>query len=210
MKTIVLAAVAALGLATSAVAGGTVEPQPRPVIVEAPAPDSVASVSITGAMPFDHSTNVQDNWALRGDVRVLEYALGEGTSTVTLFGEYGALGGDEFYTAGGEYAWAYTADRTTFTLAGEAAWFGLDGFDGVWLATPSVNVSYAVTDNFSAFAEAGYTWNMSQDWTAQGGYAEVGGEYGFTDNLFLRGSVVQPFDTVDDDPYAQIELRLEF
>ena len=66
MKTIVLAAAAALGLATSAVAGGSVEPQPRPVIVDALAPATPAfAVIATGAMPFDHSADLSDNWSLR-------------------------------------------------------------------------------------------------------------------------------------------------
>jgi len=212
MKTIVLAAAAALGLATSAVAGGSVEPQPRPVIVDALAPATPAfAVIATGAMPFDHSADLSDNWSLRGEATVLEYDLGEGVSTLTVFGEIGVAGAQDFGAIGAEYAWAYTVDRTTITLAGEAEYFMLNDFnDGNWLMTPSANVAYAVTDEFSVFAEAGYTWNATQDWTATGGYAEVGGEYGFTDNLFLRGSVVQPFDTPADDPYAQIELRLEF
>ncbi len=199
MKTTLMAAFAALALSSAAMA------------------DSFDVNSLTTKVTVDNlefsvSTNVGsdldgfgDTWAIGAGLTVLEYDLGSGTSDLFVFGRYNDS--DANTQLGAEYTWTVVNNDTTVALAGEALYdFNHDAV----LLKPSVNLEYAVSRSVDVFGEVGYTWDASNDFARDGGYLEVGADFALSEAVSLRPSIVQPFDSADDDVSAALELGLKF
>lgn len=80
--------------------------------------------------------------------------------------------------------------------------------DGNLFADPSVGVYHQVTDKVAVFGEVGYTWDISEDWARQGGYAEVGMPVVVAQNVVLTPSVVYTFDAPATEDAANLNLDL--
>lgn len=211
MKTLIIAAVAALGIASTAIAGGSVRPEPRPAVIVEPADNGVELSFELTVSDLRSDTDFGDVWSFRAGATVLTYELGPGISTLELFGELGEVRGDEYAVLGAEYAWAVAANRTTVQLAGEVAYVMIDDFDnGFFAVTPSALVSHDLGRGVDLYGEVGYSWDATNDWTRVGGYAEIGLDVEVNEAFSVRGAVIQPFDTADDDAYAEIGLQLNF
>lgn len=210
MKTTLFAAFAAIAFATSAVAGGVVETAPAPVVVDQ-TPNTVGISFELTARDLNNGNDFGDVWSLRAGYEVLTYNLGAGVSTLEIYGELGEVRGNEYGTLGAEYSWAVEVDRTTFQLAGDVAYVMFNDFgDGDFIVTPSAMVSFDLGRNVDLYSEVGYSWDATNDWNRLGGYAEMGHDVGVTDNFAVRASVVQPFDTLNDDVYGELGVRFEF
>lgn len=173
----------------------------------------------TKNLEFSASTTVDneakgfgDNYALGAGAYLVSYELAGGTSEVFIFGQFGEVNNDEFGVLGAEYIWTTaTTGSTTLELTGQTTYVMFDNYDnGDVYVTPSANLSVDVVPGLTAFGEVGYTWNASEDLTRSGGYGEVGLNYTLSDTLTIRPSIVQPFDTANEDAFAAVELGLNF
>jgi hypothetical protein len=82
--------------------------------------------------------------------------------------------------------------------------------DGALVFAPYAGLAHDVSPKMSVFAEAGYDWEVTNDWTQKGGYVEVGGSYMLTDTTYVQPSVVRTFDTGADDTQAKLEVGFVF
>lgn len=71
--------------------------------------------------------------------------------------------------------------------------------NGDFILDPRVGVSYLLTDRASVFGEVGYAWNMSNSFSREGGYVEVGTPFSVTDSVTLTPSVVREFGNGNRD-----------
>jgi len=206
MKTLVISAAMALGLSSVASAGDFDT-------------NRLTTTVTDGTLEFTATTNVGsdfngigDVWTLGAGAYVLEYELGAGTSEVFVFGEYTEVNDQGVGTLGAEYIYTETREGATLELAGQVAYTAdtSDFGNGDVFVTPRVGLEFMVTDQLDMFGEVGYSWNASEDFTATGGYGELGVDVSLNDNLAIRPSVVKPFDTANDDAYANIELEFQF
>lgn len=76
--------------------------------------------------------------------------------------------------------------------------------------TPTVGASYNLTGAISAFGEVDYRWNLSGGTVGERGTVEVGLAGVVTEGLIVKGSVVQPFNTANDDAQVKLETVLAF
>jgi len=206
MKTLILAAIAAMGVATVASAND----------FDA---NMLTTTVETGALEFSASTTVDsdlngfgDDFVLGVKGTVLSYELGTGTSDFNIYGQYGQVASEDFGVLGAEYVWTTAiADNATLELTGDVAYVMFDGLDnGDLVLTPSAELTVGLTRQIAVFGGAGYGWEATDDFARLGGYSEVGLDLGFTDTVSLRPSVVQPFDTGNDDLVGALELNLKF
>lgn len=116
---------------------------------------------------------------------------------VTLTGEYQMSRTFAFGNVYGAAAVSYTANED-------------DLGDGTWLASPYAGVTYGLTDNIATFAEVGYSWDMSNDWTNSGGYGEIGVDFAVNENITLTPSVVTTFDTANDSTNLNLTMAFSF
>lgn len=206
MKTLVIAAAMALGI-TSAASADDFD-------------TNLLTTTVTdGKLEFTATTNVGsdfdgvgDVWTLGAGAYVLEYDLGRGESEVFVFGEYTELNDQGVGTVGAEYIYTEVNNGATLEVAGQVAYVAdtSDFGNGDVFVTPRVGLEFMASEQFALFGEVGYTWNASEDFAQAGGYGELGVDFGLTESLSLRPSVVKPFDTANDDAYAAIELEFQF
>lgn len=81
---------------------------------------------------------------------------------------------------------------------------------GDWMFTPYVGGAYMFSDNVSAYTEVGYAWNMSTDWEREGGYVEVGADFGLAENIVITPSITRTFDTANNEYQAGLTVGLSF
>ena len=75
---------------------------------------------------------------------------------------------------------------------------------------PTVGLSYAAAKHADVFGEVSYSWNMSNDWTSEGGAVEVGVDYALTEQLSITPSLVRSFNTGADETNAKLGLTFNF
>lgn len=206
MKTFVLAAVAAMGVATAATADNFDT-------------NLLTTTATYGDLEFSASTTVDsgldgfgNDFVLGVKGTVLSYELGAGTSDVKVYGQLGEVAGDEFGVLGAEYVWTTAvADNATLELTGDAAYVMFDDFDnGDLVLTPSAELTVAVTQGVAVFGNVGYSWDATNEFARLGGFGEVGLDVGLTDTVSLRPSLVKPFDTGNDDLMGALEVEFRF
>lgn len=168
----------------------------------------------------------------------LEFSLGmdraDGfrSAEVTAFTTEGVLWGFDTYTAVslgydranslasgesltlGVEAGGTRALSTEFTVYGDVsvdyvAAAGDLGNGDVFL-TPNVGASYNLTGAVSAFGDVDYRWNLTNGAVGERGTVEVGLAGVVTEGLIVKGSVVQPFDTPNNDAQLKLETVLAF
>lgn len=205
MKTTILAAVAAVGFASAASADDF--------------DNTLLTTTVTtGNLEFSVSSGVDrnleglgDDWVAGAKATVLSYGLGEGTSDVKLYGQFGEVAEDEFGVLGAQYVWTTVDEGSTLELTADAAYVMFDDFEnGDLVLTPSAELTAALDNQIAVFGGVGYSWDATNDFAQLGGYVEAGADIALTDTVSVRPSVVQPFDTANDDAYAAIELKLNF
>lgn len=181
----------------------------------------------TAAMAADFDNNGV-NLVLERDNLTFGLESVAGEATALTFGvavlPHSVLGADADLTLGAEYGiqdedFTLTAAYGIFKHYGqvnvygdlEAAYTIASGdAEGVWAATPTLGAAYLVNDKLTAFTEVSYTWDVSNDWTRDGGSVELGARYALTDDVALTPSLVRTFDTGADETNLNLEVALRF
>lgn len=208
MKNYIIAAIAVFTIGTPVMAGNLEGLQTPEVI----APADTRGIELSFTTVGKATDDLEDNWKLRGAFDVAQYNFAGGVSTVSLYGEFGEVAADEFGTVGAEYEWTYDAfTRTELALTGDVAYVMFNDYDdGDVIVSPSATVAFELTKNVDAFGEVGYAWDATNDWNELGGYTELGLDIGITQSISVVPSVVQAFDTDDDDVYGSLEVVFNF
>ena len=142
-------------------------------------------------------------------VAVLPHAVGGADADVTLGFEYGIQSEDLKFSAA--YGLTKNYGKLSAYADAEAAYTIASGADaGDWDVTPTIGTAYRVNDKLTAFGEVAYTWEASNDWTANGGTVEAGARYALSDDLALTPSLVRTFDTGADETNLNLEVALRF
>jgi hypothetical protein len=205
MKTLVIAAVAALGLTSAAYADSFDTNLLKTTIVT----DNL-QFSLEGTVGSSLE-NLGDVWVFEAGGYVLPHTVGTFDGEVYLFGQFGEAFGDTFGAFGAEYILSTGFNGGEFEVSGTANYVMLNNFDdGELLLAPRARLTIDATDSVAGFGELGYAWNASNDFNGLGGYGEVGFNFGLTNDVMLSTSVVAPFETENDDMFAKVELTLNF
>lgn len=149
---------------------------------------NAASAGIT-FMPYQLSTVNANLYA------ELEYGFFTDDFTVT--GEYQMNRSFAFGDVYGAASTEYTAHEDNFD-------------DGEWTLSPYAGVTYILNDNITTFAEVGYSWNMSQNWDKVGGYGEIGVDFSINENITLKPSIFDTFDTAYDSTQMNLTMVFQF
>lgn len=205
MKTLIIAALAAIGISTAASADNFDTNLLKTTLVT----DNL-QFSLEGTIG-DEFDNLGDAWMFEAGGYFFDHTVGSMDATVYFFGRFGDAFGDEYGALGAEYILSQDFDGTALELSATATYVMFDDFDnGDLLLTPRARFEGVATDQVTLFGEAGYSWNATDDFNAVGGYVEGGVELSLTESTSLLTSVVQPFDVEDDDMFARIELVFNF
>lgn len=200
MKTVLMGAIAALFVAGSATAQDF--------------NDTQAFVDVeVGKLTFGIEASEQSGFTgLEFDYEVLAYPLGAGTSTLDLGVTY--FDSSETITIDAIYAVRMPAAPTVdvygsvelnYVASSELA------VEGDVFGTPEVGVEWYASDTTSMFGEVGYVFNLSDDVSNVGAYAEVGMNWDVADNITFTPSVVHTFDGPGADvTEARVGLTLKF
>jgi hypothetical protein len=199
MNKIILALAATIGLTTATFAGDF--------------DNTVFETTVTsGNLQFTVNTTTADNLnsfnvgAYLHDYRIgnvfaelyTEIGYNRITDTMNLRGEY------QLHTAVSNNTVLYGAIAVDYVTPTN------DLGNGDFYFDPYVGVSHSFTTDFVVFGEVGYTWNMSNNWANDGGYAEIGFHYHVNNNLTLTPSIVKTFDTVNADTQAKFTVGIAF
>jgi hypothetical protein len=199
MKIFMIASAIAMSMASVAVAAGADD-------FDATA---VSIVLERDNLTFGLDTVAGEATALTFGVAVLPHTVLGADADVTLGFEYGIVSEDLTFSAAYGLSKHYGQVNVYGSL--EAAYTVASGdTGGDWTTTPTVGAAYAVNDKLSAFGEVSYTWNVSDDWTREGGAVEVGARYALTDDLALTPSIVHTFDTGADATNFNLKVALRF
>jgi opacity protein-like surface antigen len=205
MKTLVIAAVAALGL-TSAVYADSFDTN----LLKTTLVTENLEFSVAGTVGSDLDT-LGDVWQFEAGGYILPHTVGTFDGEVYLFGQFGEAAGATYGALGAEYILGTDFNGGEFEMSATANYVMYDDFDnGDLLLTPRARVTLDATDSVSGFGELGYSWVATDDFSDVGGYGELGFNFGLTNEVMLSTSVVAPFETANDDMLAKIELTLDF
>lgn len=158
-----------------------------------------------------HSNNVDGLTGVSAGLSLLPYSYGNVDANVYVELGYNrtdeTLSLDAEYRANtniGENVLVYGALGTTYTVDA--------GSNNVshWDANPYVGVSYDVNRKLTAFTEVGNTWNASDSWKNEGGYAQLGANYAVSDTVYVKPSVTRTFNTDANDTQAALEVGFAF
>lgn len=142
-------------------------------------------------------------------VAVLPHSLMGADADLTLGAEYGIQSED--FTLSAAYGVSKHFNQLNVYGSAEAAYTIASGADaGAWEVTPTVGAAYHVNDKLTAFSEVSYSWDASNDWTANGGSVELGARYAINDDIALTPSVVRSFDTGADETNLGLSVGLRF
>lgn len=75
---------------------------------------------------------------------------------------------------------------------------------------PSAGLDYTVNDKLHAFGEVGYSWNATNSWAHEGGYAKLGLNYMLTDVVYIEPSIIRSFDTTSNDTNVVLKVGVSF
>lgn len=147
--------------------------------------------------------------AMSVGVAILPYEVLGADADLTLGAEYGIQ--DEDLTLTAAYGLSKHYGQVNVYGSAEAAYTIVSGAsEGEWAATPTVGAVYNVNDQLAAFSEVSYTWDVSNDWAAEGGSLEVGARYELSDDVSVTPSLVRSFDTAADETNLNLELGIRF
>lgn len=161
---------------------------------------------------FSFSGDNEDGFnSVSAGIVFLPYTIGENFNA-NLFTEVEYHLEDDEVTLTGEYQMYRNFDFGELYGAAAVDYVALedDFSDGDWYLSPYAGIVYDVSETVSAFTEVGYTWDMSNDWDNTGGYGEVGVDFMINDDMKVTPSVVQEFDTPDDDVQMNLTVALQF
>lgn len=82
--------------------------------------------------------------------------------------------------------------------------------DGDFYLDPSIGVLYEINPKVSVFGELGYTWDMSNDFRAVGGYVELGLPVQVTETVAVVPSLVRTIDTGADETNLSLRVAVSF
>lgn len=206
MKKLVLAALAAFGIATTASADAFDTNLLKTTLVT----DNL-QFSLEGSVGSGFDT-IGDAWVFEAGGYFFEHEVGTFDGVAYFYGQFGDVGNNEFGALGAKYILVQDFDVAAVELSAAADYVMFDDFgNGDFLITPRARVGGEVTDTVGLFGELDYSWNASNDFNSLGGYVEGGVGLGLTNSTDLLMSVVQPFDTgLEDDTFARVELVFEF
>lgn len=197
----------------------------------------VATTAIVGAMFFASSVYAEDfdnstfetvlysdrfQFSFSGDnedgfdsvsagVVMLPYTIGE-TYNANVYTEVEYHFLDDLVTLSGEYQMYKEFNFGEVYGAAAVDYVALedDFSDGDWYLSPYAGLVYDVSDSVATFAEVGYTWDMSNEWDNTGGYGELGVDFLINEDIKVTPSVVQEFDTPDEDAQMNLTVALQF
>lgn len=174
--------------------------------------NTVAAVSMeTDTLYFSAETVDGDLSSLETGLTMLRYSTTQFDADLYTFVRYERLG-DNMVT-GLEYTMSRDI-KPGFNVYGTAAVNyvtpNADLGDGDFYLAPFVGTEYEVVRNVGVFGEVGYGWNMSNDFAENGGWVEGGVDFGVTENMSVRTSLIQTFDTANDEANAKVEAVFRF
>lgn len=173
----------------------------------------------TGTFEFSGTTFVGNDGIGLGDsavfsagATVMTGVTAYGDTDLFVYGTYADLDGTGVAALGAEYTLTKSYESAALAFAVNAVYVApFDNFDdGEVLVTPYVNAEYDVASDLTVFGEVGYTFVATDSFSQAGGYAELGVDAAFNDNVSLRPSVIMPFDGASDDISAAVELTFAF
>jgi hypothetical protein len=198
MKKLLVTTAIALGLSTPVMAGNFDNTQLRTVVY-------------SGNFEFSLSGDTQNGMDYVGvgyhylhhslgslDANVFtELSYGMVTDDVTVDLEYQAYGAAGLFTLYGSVGVEYNALANNFG-------------SGTWTFAPYVGTSYDISEVVGVYGEVGYNWDISSNFTRQGGYAEVGLDYLLTENVAITPYVTRTFDTNNNETQFGLVVGLSF
>jgi hypothetical protein len=200
MKTTLFAMVAATAIAFAG-----------PTVAESFNNNTFDLTAVSGSMDFTVSGNSNGITDLETGAYVYGYEIGAVDTMLRA-----AVGYDienQQISLRGEYT-ANAQLTTTVSAYGSAAveyvTANNDLADGDFLLDPNAGVSVRVLDQAWAFAEAGYTWDITNNWNRLGGYAELGVELSVSDTFAVIPSVVRELDTNNSDVNLNLQAVFVF
>lgn len=199
MKKILIALAASLGLVSAAYAGDFNNTQFVTTVTSGALQFSVENTSKDGLESFN--------------VGAFVHTYEMGNAVVDLYAELGYNRMDDTMNLRGEYRVGLPVGEVTGLYGALAidyiASTGSLG-DGDFYFDPYVGASYTFGENLVAFGEVGYNWNVSNSWSKNGGYAEIGIDYYLNDRVIFTPSVVRTFDTGNNSTQAKLGVTFSF
>jgi hypothetical protein len=200
MKKLLLATVAFLGLSTAAFAGDF---------------DNTSFTIVASSDTLDYKLKADSDNELTG-LSVGFYALPYtmGNVDANMYVELGYARLDESLNVDLEYQLktsltpytrAYGALSAEYTISS-----GNEVSDGSLVFAPYAGLAHDLNPKLSVFVEAGYDWEVTNDWNANGGYTEIGASYAVNDTVYIQPSIVQTLDTGADEAQAKLEVGFAF
>lgn len=202
MKTLVMAAVAALSFSTAASAADWDT-------------NTVMTTVETGALSFSATTTVDSDLDGFGNDYVFGVeatAIEAETGDILITGATGETAGDTYAVVGVELVnTVVVSDSTALDLGVAADYVMFDNFDnGEVFVTPNAELTIAVTDTVAVFGAVDYTVNASDEFARLGGTVEVGADFAVMEGVVVTPSVTRPFDADNTDYSAGLEVTFSF
>lgn len=200
MKKLLLATVAFLGLSTAAFASDF---------------DNTSFTIVASSDTLDYKLKADADNELTG-LSVGFYALPYtmGNVDANMYVELGYARLDESLNVDVEYQLKTSLTPYTRAYGALSAEYAISSdnvaTDGSLVFAPYVGLAYDMNPKLSVFVEAGYDWEVTNDWNANGGYAEIGASYAVNDTVYIQPSIVQTLDTGADEAQAKLEVGFAF
>ena len=200
MKKLLLATVAFLGLSTAAFASDF---------------DNTSFTIVASSDTLDYKLKADADNELTGlsvGVYALPYTMGN--VDANMYVELGYARLDESLNVDVEYQLKTSLTPYTRAYGALSAEYAISSdnvaTDGSLVFAPYVGLAYDMNPKLSVFVEAGYDWEVTNDWNANGGYAEIGASYAVNDTVYIQPSIVQTLDTGADEAQAKLEVGFAF
>jgi len=204
MKTTIIAAFAALGLTTSIAFAEPVDKNFDNTVASVTATHGIFSFTLEAAKDEDYKSATVA-------ATVLTYGLSDTVDSaldvyVTHYDDKDAYG------IGADYTATHTADALSVYGVVNVEYISNTGDvnGGDFYTAPTLGASYAFNDTVSAYSEVSYAWNMSDDFSRQGGEFELGASIALADTITFTPALVRSFDTGNDVTQAQLGLSFSF
>lgn len=169
-------------------------------------------VASSDTLDFKIKANATDGLVgISAGLSVLPYTIGQ--VDANLYVELGYNRLDETLALDAEYRVSTNIGDRILVNGALGTTYIVDAGSNVgstWLVNPYIGASYDVNRKLTAFAEVGNTWNASNSWVNEGGYAQVGVSYSVTDTVYVKPSVIRTFDTGNDSTQAALEVGFTF
>ena len=167
--------------------------------------DNVYTATMTvKSLEFSASTVESGATSVLGGIHLLPGSIGDATTSLFVSLEYN-LNTDESVVAAEYNLNANLSDRV-WTYAGLEVAYETASEDV--FVTPSAGLGYTLGEKISVFGEVDYTFNASEDFAEVDGTVELGFDFGVTEALSIRPSVVMGFESQETN--ASLELVASF